>query len=85
MSVSLAILESADGQKWEDALLEAKSPKAKQFVARTRNELELLMAFALHNKMLNFREMSSIAVKSINLNVLYFLLYDRMNPNGHLF
>ena len=55
MSVSVAILESADGQKWEDALLEAKSPKAKQFVARTRNELELLMEFALRDKMLNFR------------------------------
>ena len=55
LRVNLAIIESAEGSKWEDALLEAKSPKAKQFVVRTSNELKLLMNFALGNNFLNFR------------------------------
>ena len=55
LRVNLAIIESAEGNKWEDALLEAKSPKAKQFVVRTSNELKLLMSLALGNNFLNFR------------------------------
>ena len=55
LRVNLAILESAGGQKWEDALLEAKSPKAKQFVARTSNELELLIKRAMGNNFLSLR------------------------------
>ncbi len=55
LRVNLAIIESAGGQRWEDALLEAKSPKAKQFVVRTSNELKLLMNFAMGTNFLNFR------------------------------
>ena len=55
MRVNLAIIESAGGQRWEDALLEDKSPKAKQFIVRTSNELKLLMNFAMGTNFLNFR------------------------------
>ena len=55
MKVNLAILGSAEGQQWEDALLEVRSPKAKQFVKRTGNELKVLMKLALEETMVNFR------------------------------
>ena len=55
LRVNLAITGSAGGQEWEDSLLEERSPKAKQFVKRTRGELNLLMKLALGEKMLNFR------------------------------
>ena len=42
-------------QKWEDALMEGKSPKAKQFVARTSNELKVLMKIGIGDNFYNLR------------------------------
>ena len=55
LRVNLAILESARGQKWEDALLEAQSPNAKQVVAGTSNELESLIKAAMGTNFLGLR------------------------------
>lgn len=42
-------------QKWEDALMEAKSPKAKQFISRTSNELKLLMKIGIGDNFYSLR------------------------------
>ena len=42
-------------QKWEDALMEGKSPKAKQFLSRTSNELKLLMKIGIGNNFYSLR------------------------------
>ena len=55
MRINLAITGSAGGQQWEDALLESRSPKAKQFDKRTSNELTILMKMTLGNDFFNLR------------------------------
>ena len=56
MRVKFVIIGSAGSeQKWEDALLKIRSPKAKQFDRRTRHELNILIKLALGEQLLNFR------------------------------
>ena len=52
LRITLAIIGE---QKWEDALMEGKSPKAKQFVARTSNELKALMKIGIGDNFYNLR------------------------------
>ena len=52
LRITLAIIGE---QKWEDALMEGKSPKAKQFVARTSNELKVLMKIGIGDNFYNLR------------------------------
>ena len=73
MRLNLVVIGGGGNQqKWEDALLEIESPKAKQFDRRLRNELNMLMKLAFGTQLLNFRYIELIKKRKCPYNTLIF-------------